>query len=95
MADDHFPARCASCGAAIALDELKHVNNEWASRQSFDDWDVVADSDIIEHVMTATFVGLHPSFAGGCVCPSWRYPFTIGDLSDAYVDPFAGEEDPF
>lgn len=91
MAKTHSPLRCESCGSAIALDELEHAGRSWAARQSFDDWDVVPDSDIIEHVTNATFVGLHPSFASGFTCPSCQHPFTIGEVTDPYGIPCEDE----
>jgi hypothetical protein len=88
----HEPLRCASCGSAIALDELEAAGTAWAGRQDFSDWDVVPDTDILESVQSAKFVGLHPSFAAGAMCPSCQHPFTIGEAADPYGIPYSGDE---
>jgi hypothetical protein len=86
MAEKNSPPRCLSCGAVIALDEIEVTGREWVKRQSFDDFFCIPDE--LEHLRDATFVATHPFFAVGCLCPSCRYPFSVGDFSDAHDPDF-------
>lgn len=97
----NIPTRCPSCGSVIAVDEIEATGAAWAARQSFDDWCCVPDE--VEHLRTATFIGLHPSFANGCLCPNCRYPFSSIDRVSPFGteyqfdddDPFSDSEVPF